>query len=123
MLSQQDNERFDWRHICIPILNGLKEVGLQLVQISNGFWYPEAWPFEIQKNGCNFVENCLKLGQKQWFAFSGFAVDVEFLGSSEHAAMPYKAGEKKTVMNLQEVKVKWTISHTVLCTNKMNSNI
>ena len=28
-------------------------------------------------------------------AFSGFAVDVEFLGSSEHAAMPYKAGEKK----------------------------
>ena len=45
------------RHV--QILKGRKEVGLQMVWISNGIWNPEAKPFEIQTNGTNFVKNYL----------------------------------------------------------------
>ena len=38
------------------ILNGQKEVGLQMVRIWNGIWNPKAQPFEIRTNG-HFVKN------------------------------------------------------------------
>ena len=40
------------------------EVRLQMVCISNGIWNLKAQPFEIWKNGCHFVKNYLKSGQK-----------------------------------------------------------
>ena len=42
------NSRLVW------ILNGSKEVGLQMIQISNGIWNPEAQPFEIQTKMSEF---------------------------------------------------------------------
>ena len=55
-----------------PILNGPKEVGLQMAQILNGIWDPEAQLFEIQTNGCHFVKKHLKSGQKrQYFKWLG----------------------------------------------------
>ena len=41
-----------------------KVVGLKRIRISNGIWDPEATPFEIRTNGCHFVKNNLKNGQK-----------------------------------------------------------
>ena len=38
------------------ILNGQKEVGLQMVQISKGIWNREAQPFEIWTNGRHFFK-------------------------------------------------------------------
>ena len=40
-----------------------------MVWISNGIWNPEAQPFEIQKNGGDFVKNHLKSRPK----YSDFA--------------------------------------------------
>ena len=55
------------------ILNGQKEVGLQIVQILNVIWNLEAQPFEIQTNGRHFIKNHLKSGQKSPdFEWSGF---------------------------------------------------
>ena len=36
--------------------NGLKEVGLQIVRISNKIWTLEAWRFEIRTNGHHSVK-------------------------------------------------------------------
>ena len=47
----------------VSILNGLKEMGLQTVWISNGIWNPESQPFGIQTNGRLFVQNHLKFGK------------------------------------------------------------
>ena len=41
----------------VCILNGQKEVGLQMVWISNGIRNPEAQPFEILTNGCHLKKN------------------------------------------------------------------
>ena len=46
------------------ISDGQKEVGLQMVWISNEIWNSWAWPFEIQPNACHFVKNNLKSRQK-----------------------------------------------------------
>ena len=46
----------DLKSGLVWILNGQKEVGLQMVQISNGIWNPEAQLFEIQTNGRHFVK-------------------------------------------------------------------
>ena len=56
------------------ILNGRKEVGLQMVWIPKGIWNLEAQPFEIQTNGLHFVrQKHLKFGQKcpdlEWSGF------------------------------------------------------
>ena len=53
------------------ILNGRKEVGLQMVWILNGIWNQEAQPFEFQTNGRHFVKNHLKSGQKVHFWMVG----------------------------------------------------
>ena len=42
------------------ILNGRKEVGLQMVQLSNEIWNLEAQPFEILTNGRHLVKHHLK---------------------------------------------------------------
>ena len=47
------------------ILNGAKEVGLQMVWILNGIWNPETQPFEIWTNGKHFVKNHLKSRPKR----------------------------------------------------------
>ena len=52
-----------------PDMSGLrmidkKEVGLKMVWVTNGIWNLEAGPFEILTNGCHFVKNNLKSGQK-----------------------------------------------------------
>ena len=36
---------------------------------------------------------CSPFVQKRCFEISGFAVNLEFLASNDHVAMPYKAGE------------------------------
>ena len=55
------------------ILNGQKEVGLQMVRIWKGIWNPLAQPFEIWTSGRHFVNNHLKYGQKypnlEWSSF------------------------------------------------------
>ena len=38
----------------VRILNSLKEVGLQMVSISNGIWNPESQPFEIRTKMSEF---------------------------------------------------------------------
>ena len=48
----------------VRILNGQKEIGLQMVQIKNEIWNLEVQPFEIQTNGCHFVQKHLKPWQK-----------------------------------------------------------
>ena len=54
----------DLKSRLVWILNGQEEIGLQMVQILNGIWDPEAQPFEIQTNGCHFVKNHFEwLGQ------------------------------------------------------------
>ena len=40
--------QWDLKSELVWILNGQKEVGLQMVPILNGIWKPEAQPFEIQ---------------------------------------------------------------------------
>ena len=40
----------DLKSRYVLILNGQKEVSLQMVRISNGIWNPEAQPFEIWTN-------------------------------------------------------------------------
>ena len=45
----------DLKSDLVWILNGSKQVGLQMVWISNGISNPEAQPFEIQTNGRHFV--------------------------------------------------------------------
>ena len=52
------NTRLVW------ILNGQKEVELQMVGILNGIWNLNAQLFEIRTNGRHFVKNYLKSGQK-----------------------------------------------------------
>ena len=49
----------DLKSELVGILNGQKEVGLQIVWISNGIWNPEVQPFEIR---CPFVKNHFKFG-------------------------------------------------------------
>ena len=39
----------DLKSGLVRILNSQKEDGLQMLQILNGIWNPEAQPFEIQK--------------------------------------------------------------------------
>ena len=55
----------DLKSDLVWISNGPKQVGLQMVWISNGIWNPEAQPFEIRTNGRHFVKNHLKSGQKR----------------------------------------------------------
>ena len=63
----------DLKSQLVWILNGRKEVGLQMVRILNGIWNLEAQPFEIRINGCHFIKNHLKSGQNctdfEWFGF------------------------------------------------------
>ena len=55
------------------ILNGQKEVGLQIFWILNGIWDMEAQPFEIWTKGHRFVINHLKSWQKcPDFEWSGY---------------------------------------------------
>ena len=58
----------------VCILNGQKEVGLQMVWISNGIRNPEAQQFEILTNCCHFVKK-LRSGQYRpdyaWVLMSG----------------------------------------------------
>ena len=56
MISQYSG---DLKSVLVWISNGQKEVGLQMVWISNGIWNPEAQPFEIGANGHHFVNNYL----------------------------------------------------------------
>ena len=51
--------RYSWdlKSGLVGISNGRKEVRLQMVWILNGIRYPEAQPFEIRSNGCNFFKN------------------------------------------------------------------
>ena len=46
----------DLKSNLVYISNGPKQVGLQMVWISNGIWNPEAQPFEIWTNGRHFVK-------------------------------------------------------------------
>ena len=63
----------DLKYGLVWILNGWKEVGLQMVWISNGIWNPVAQPYEIWTNGCHFFKNYLKSRQKcPYFEWSGF---------------------------------------------------
>ena len=62
----------DQRSDLVWVLNGPKEIGLQMVWIVNGIWNPEAQPFEIRSNGRHFVKNHLKSKQKR--------PDFEWLG-------------------------------------------
>ena len=63
----------DLKSWLVWILNGRKEVGLQMVQISNLIWNSKAQPFEIRTNGCHFIKNHLKSRQKhidfEWSSF------------------------------------------------------
>ena len=52
------------------------EIWLQMVGISNGFWNPAAWPFEIWTNSSHVFKSYLKSGQK-WRM-------VRFLNSYSH---------------------------------------
>ena len=57
----------------VQFSNDWKEVGLQMIDLMNGVWNPEAQPFKIQTNGCHLVKNHLKSGQKsQNFKWSSF---------------------------------------------------
>ena len=58
---------------AVWILNGQKEVGLQIVWILNWIWNLEGQPFEMWTNGCHFVKNHLKSRQKRTdFKWPGF---------------------------------------------------
>ena len=73
-------------------LNGQKEVGLQIVQISNGIWNREAQPFEIWTNGHHFVVNHLKSGPKSLdFQWSGFQM-VGTIAIVIAKAQPFEIG-------------------------------
>ena len=55
------------------ILNGQKEVGLQIVRILNGIRNPEAQSFEIRTNGCHFEKKPFEIWTKRPdFEWSGF---------------------------------------------------
>ena len=56
------NSRLVW------ILKGQKEVGFQMVQISNGIWNTEAQPFEIWTKGHHSVKNHLNLDKNVWIS-------------------------------------------------------
>ena len=47
--KKQNLNRHDLKSRLVWILNDPKEVGLQVVLISNGIWNPESKPFEISK--------------------------------------------------------------------------
>ena len=87
----------------VRISNGWKEVGLQMVLISNGVWNPEAQPFEILTNGHNFVKNYLKPGQKcpdfGWFSFKwlGTFLKLKLLWKPGHL----KSGLKTQILNIR----------------------
>ena len=55
----------DLKSRLVRISNSWKEVGLQMVLISKGIWNPEAGPFEIQANGCHFVQKPFKIWTKR----------------------------------------------------------
>ena len=78
------------------ISNGQKEVGLQMVQISNGIWNLEAQPFEICTYGRHFVKNHLKSGQKHLdFEWSSLWM-VDTIAIAIAKAPPY---ETRTICN------------------------
>ena len=85
----------DLKSDLVWTLNGPKEVGLQMVWISNGIWNPEAWPFENQINGRHFVKNHLKSGQEhpdfEWSSFQ--TVGIKAIAK----AWPF---ENQTIFNL-----------------------
>ena len=54
----------DLKSVLLWILNGQKEVELQMVCILNGICNPEAQQFEIRTTGSQFVKNNLKSGHK-----------------------------------------------------------
>ena len=69
------------------ILNSPKEVGLQMVWITNGIWNPEALPFEIRTYGCHFVKNHLK---SIWTNTSGFWMVWFSIGWDLSIAWPFE---------------------------------
>ena len=54
----------DIKYGLVWISNGQKEVGLQMVQISNGIWNPETQPFEIRTNGHHLVKKPFEIRTK-----------------------------------------------------------
>ena len=66
-----------------------KQVGLQMVRISNGIWNREAQPLEIRTNGCHFVKNYLKSGKSLVlnglvFEWLGQAINIAEAGPFEN---------------------------------------
>ena len=70
--------RGDLKSVLVWILNGQKEVGLQIVPILNGIWNMETQPFEIFIIGHHFVKNHLKSRQKM---FRFWMVETSFCHS------------------------------------------
>ena len=85
----------DLKSGLVWISNGQKEVGLQMVWISNRNWYPEAQPFEIWINGPLFVKNHLKSGHKRSdFECSSFQM-VWTIAIAIAKAWPFETHPKK----------------------------
>ena len=98
----KSNYRVDLKFGLVWILNGLKEIGLQKVQILNGIRNPEAQPLEIHTNGHHFVKNHLKSGQNcpdfEWTSFQM----VETLAMVIYLTL-WKSDHLKS--NLQKVRI------------------
>ena len=80
----------------VLISNGRKEVGLQMVQISNGIWNPKAQPFEIWTYGHHFVKTIEILTKLFGFERSGF----QMVGTTAMAIAKARPLENWTISNL-----------------------
>ena len=86
----------DLKSGLVGILNGQREVGLQMVWILNRIWNPEARPFRIWTSGRHFVKNHLKSGQKcLHFEWSGF----QMVGTIAVAIAKARPFENRTIWN------------------------